>query len=211
MRQDLIRAAGVHLEAPGSGAGRESLARAIRAVAFDALLRRAPGLADDLAQSTTLRVLRAFEGGCTTADRLPAYVVAAAHNAHRSHLRRAGSTREELTGDVEDAPTENAAGPEQDLADAEQAQGEAERLRAILPDAPAAYREVIVAHYLEERSIEDLVEAEVTARLTRDGRDPSDPIARHAARLNARRTIDQRLSRARSWLAKRLRGGGGDA
>lgn len=209
VRQELIRAAGVYLE---DAAGREALARAIRTIAFEDLSRRAPGLADDLAQTTALRVLRAFERGCTTPDRLPAYVLAAARNELRSHQRVARSTREELRESFDEVPPDEAAGsPERDLGDAEEARDQADRLRAALPEMPAPYREAIVAHCVEGRPIDELVEEEVTARLARDGRDPSDALARGAARLNARRTVDQRLSRGRAWLAKRLRDEGGGA
>ncbi len=212
VRQELIRAAEAYRGAREDDAGRESLARAIRAVAFEELSRRAAGLADDLAQTTALRVLRAFEGGCTTSDRLPGYALAAARNELRSHQRRASSKREELRESFDEIPPDpTAASPERELGDAEEARDEADRLRAALAEMPASYREAVVAHHVEGRPIDELVEAEVTARLSRDGGDPSDPLARVAAKLNARRTIDQRLSRGRSWLAKRLQGEGGDA
>lgn len=210
-RQALVDAAEGFLA--GDGAGRERLGRAIQAAALEHLKARAPvTLAEDLAQVTAIRVLKAFAGGCTTPERLPAYVAAAARNALMSHRRKASSRREELTDAIDDeAPAEPGASPEEGLAGAQEARIQRERVRELVASMPAAYREVINRHYLEEQPIEALVEDEITARLTREGRDPGDTLARDAARLNARRTVDQRLSRARSWLAQRLAPAGGDA
>lgn len=208
----LVDAAEGLLAAKGSEADREALARAIRAVALEHLKARASAsLAEDLAQSTTLRVLRAFEGGCTTPERLPAYTTAAARNEHASHRRKASSQREDLTDTIDETPQrEPVVTPEQELAEVQEAQIDGERLRSLIAVMPVAYRDAITRHYLKECPIDVLVEEEITVRLHGAGRSPDDVVARDGARLNARRTVDQRLSRGRSWLALRLAVPGGD-
>ncbi len=187
-------------------AHREVLANAIRVVALARLRSLTDAsLAEDLAQVVTGRVLAACARRATTAARLPAYVDEAARNAFRDHRRRASTKREALTELGEMPVTESGAPtPEAAVADAQESRQVAAHVRALLADAPSAYREVLTRHYLEERPIQELVEDEVTERLRRDGRDPWEPLDRARLRPAARQCVDQRLCRARTWLQQRL-------
>ena len=68
----------------------------------------------------------------------------------------------------------------------------------ILDEAPAQYRDVLVAVYLDGVPIDSLVDQELT-REVQDRDD--DPIAR---RRRARARIDKLLQRARDWMRARL-------
>lgn len=215
LRQGLVESAERYQHAVRVGddlnSRRERLADAIRALVLARLARLVDAsLADDLAQIAAPRVLEAFARGCTTAERLPAYADEAARNAFRDHRRRAVTKRESPTEPAElPAVDSGAPSPEEAVADAQEERALITRVRALVAQAPAAYREVLTRHYLEERPIHELVEDEVTARLERDGRDHTAAHERTKLRSSARQTVDQRLCRARLWMQKQLSDGVG--
>lgn len=209
--QRLIEAAQEYARAVSSGEdvapARESLAGAIREAALERLKTKIDGaLAEDVAQEVVERVLGAFARAATTAPKLPAYVAAAAYNTLRSHLRRGSARRESLTdfADVPREPASEGPNPEEALADAQESSALAAEVRAVVAEAPAAYRDVLTQHFFEGRSVPDIVEAEVTARLISAGLDASDPLGRAKEHDRARDVVYQRLCRAKLWVAQRL-------
>lgn len=214
LRQGLVEAAEQFEHAVRAGLNlesrRELLAEALHSVVLARLARLGTGaLADDLAQIAVPRVLDAFSRGCTTAARLPAYADEAARNAYFDHRRRAVNRRETPTGpDEMPAVASSAPTPEESVSRAQDEIAVVRGVREALAKAPAAYRDALTQHYLEERPIQELVEDEITARLLREGRDSTDSLERARIRTNARQTVDQRISRARNWLKSRLAIGG---
>lgn len=185
---------------------REALALAIRAFVFDILKKKCSAVADDLAQEVTLKVLKAFERGTVASEELPKYAVTAACNRHRSYCRNREAKRAQQAEPLDDTLlVDDTIDIERQYADDDEQHRRLVRLQKILPTMPSNYREAIVAHYVEGQSIEALVEQEITVRLASKTQDPDDPLLRSAERSKARNTVDQRLSRARSWLAKQLK------
>ncbi len=185
----------------GSEADRGRLAVAIR----DRLTRAAryAGVreldVEDVVQSRVLAVLSALSRG-PVPDSPEAYVWRAGLNAAKDwHRRQAAGVRGRTHGvDPEDLDRLGTAPDEVDGKET------AEDLRRVVDEAlddprmPEAHRAVIDAHYLRGEDIEELALQELRERPVAKSGNPR-------TLEQARQTVDQRLTRARNWLRKRLR------
>jgi hypothetical protein len=160
---------------------------------------------DDLAQAVTVTVLDRIVGGAVAPGFEDGYLVVAAKNRARDWHREESGIHEKRAMYEE----EGLAAPDLDPhAALEHAENEeriealARRVSAILEVAPARYREVLVAVYLEGVAIDSLVEQELFREWpwSADG-GGDDPIA---TRRRARARVDKLLQRARDWVRARL-------
>jgi DNA-directed RNA polymerase specialized sigma24 family protein len=171
---------------------------------MDTLLRTnvPPDVADDLAQSMTLVLVRRIEEGAVAEGSEDAYVRAAARNRARDYHREQSGVRARST--LCDA-IDDLAGAEDSieecLVDREEAlerERTAARLRALVHQAPERYRAVLVHVYVLGQPIETLTVLELARRcVSPDDRDQH---------RRARAAVDKVLQRARDWLRERLMG-----
>jgi len=119
-------------------------------------------------------------------------------------MPRGISSRFALDEDIEVLPAET--DPERlllALEEADETRALAQHVRSWLEQAPPRYREYLVAVYLDGRSIEELVQAEVRRRIA--GGDTGD-VETGVAHRRARAAVDKVLERARTWV-RRAAGG----
>ncbi|MFW6087643.1 MAG: RNA polymerase sigma factor [Myxococcota bacterium] len=197
---------------------REELALAIWHVALRRLQQLPPDEAADVAHDVVLEAVAKIERGDGGATNPDAYVRRMASSRMIDHLRRGTARRhreqsrddpsaEQSSADEASVLSLPAVDPEALLLEREARDAvklEAERLRVLLEEAPAAYRQVLEQHYIRGVPIVDLAEREYEARV-RDGKVKPDDASEARHRKQARDLIDARLSRARSWLRKRAR------
>lgn len=192
---------------------RNELAQACRVLARKVLAtRRIPAEEiEDLASEATMRVLGKLEAGSVKEGAEDAYVARAAKNAAADwHRAQSGVRRREELFDealVPDDRTDDVFVGDDDEEARERAREKA--AREALRDAPAAYRQIIVAVYFDMVPIESLVALELEKeRAAAGAAAPYAPDARRRARAR----VDKRLQRARDWLRRgilaRLDGGG---
>lgn len=201
MRRSPAEVARAYREAasgPERGALREELARSIFVAARRAILswRCPPDDAEDLAQDVTLRVLAVVAAEESRAGHEDGLVRVAARNAFVDWYRR---THRQVRVSLDDVPEKTLDEAWEEMADRrgtrmESRRDDCDRLWALLPSAPASYRKVIEAAYIEGKSISALVEEELG---------PGASGANEEQWERARNRVDQRLSRARKWLAHR--------
>jgi len=183
-------------------AARNALAGSVRALCVITLRRNdvPSDVADDLAQSMTLLLVRRIEEGSVAEGSEDSYVRASARNRARDHHRDQSGLRARWTLiDELDAIAGDETTTEDRLVGQEEA-GEracvAERLRVLLDLAPERYRALLVQVYLMGQPIETLAVAE----LIRRGACNDD----RRERRRARAAVDKQLQRARVWLRDRL-------
>ena len=185
----------------------EALALAVREHALIRVMayRMQRSDAEDIVHDKLARWVEEITAGRVDAGKEDAWVGRSAWNAANSWWRARKVRRETSASELEEDAALAAGSVEDDVLEAERVWDEAalfEQVRALLPKMPAAYREVLEAHYLQGVLIADLVEVE----LKRDraaGKVERGPTGEDAARKKCRARIDARLSRARRWLEDR--------
>jgi DNA-directed RNA polymerase specialized sigma24 family protein len=159
-----------------------------------------PDIADDLAQSMTLVLVRRIEEGAVAQGSQDAYVRAAARNRARDYHREQSGVRSRSTlCDAIDDLVGTEDSIEECLVDREEAlerEHTASRVRALVHQAPERYRAVLVHVYVLGQPIETLTARELTRRCV----SPDD----RAEHRRARAAVDKVLQRARDWLRERL-------
>jgi DNA-directed RNA polymerase specialized sigma24 family protein len=186
---------------------RDQLAGALRAEAVRVLvIHGVPTQArDDLAQAVTVNVLGRILDGAVAPGFEDGYLAVAAKNRARDWHREESGVYEKQ-GNYEEGVV---AAPGLDpCAALERAEYEdkmralVERVGLVLDQAPARYREVLVAVYLEGVPIDALVEQEVfRSSPWLEGGGPDDAMA---IRRRARARVDKLLQRARDWVRARI-------
>lgn len=186
----------------GSEKARDRLAMAVQARLRKAIERANVPLAelDDVVQERTLPVLEALVGGAVTSS-ADAFVWQAGTNAaydwHRRRRRGMAGRTVQLGKEALDRLVEES-DESQDPA-AERAREMLAAIHRVMDDAriPPAYRDVLHAHYVRDMSIEALAERELREN-------PRSKSGAPRTLQQARAAVDQRLSRARDWVRKRL-------
>ncbi|MBX3186255.1 MAG: hypothetical protein KF819_04535 [Labilithrix sp.] len=185
-------------------AARDILAGALRAEALHVLAANGvPAQArDDLAQAVTVAVLERIVDGGVAHGHEDGYVAVAAKNRARDWHREQSGVYEKS----ERLEQEGLAAPDLDPhAALEHAENEqrlralAERVARLLETAPARYRDVLVAVYIDGVPIDTLVDQELFEVFPLDVSD--DAVA---VRRRARARVDKVLQRARDWMRARL-------
>lgn len=197
---------------------RDGLAGALRSEALRVLVvSGVPAQArDDLAQAVTVAVLERIAEGAVAAGFEDGYLAVAAKNRARDWHREQSGVYEKMGIVDEDALAAPDLDPYAVLEGAENGErlhALSARVATILTEAPARYRDVLVAVYLDSVPIDSLVEQELlrdwpslssseapSQRGERGERD-DDLVAR---RRRARARIDKLLQRARDWMRARL-------
>jgi DNA-directed RNA polymerase specialized sigma24 family protein len=184
---------------------RDALAGVLRAEALRVLVVSGiPAQArDDLAQAVTVAVLGRIVEGAVAPGFEDGYIAVAAKNRARDWHREQSGVYDKRGMYDEDA----LAAPDLDpyavlerAEDGERLQALSSRVAEILDEAPARYRDVLVAVYLESVPIDSLVEQE----LVREWPSLSPDDDRIVVRRRARARIDKLLQRARDWMRARL-------
>ena len=175
----------------------ERLAAAVHALLLLSLRKhRVDTDAEDIAQEKVCGLVQCLMAGAATTGREEQYVWVAGKNAAIDDARRPYRRRlSSLTRDdgVERELPEGGSSLDQRHEVREQARWIAHLLRERGP--PRAYKEVLRRLFLEEVPLDDLVREEL-ARPGRSGAVRSEE--------QARNVVDQRISRARSWLRTRF-------
>lgn len=178
------------------------LARALRDEAMRVLVVNGipPQARDDLAQGVTVSVLERVVNGGVAHGFEDGYVAVAAKNRARDWHREQSGVYEKMGAVEDDLLPASDPDPHSALERAEE--GErlerlADRVAAVLETAPARYREVLVAVYLEGVPIDSLVDQE----LFREWPIDDDVVA---TRRRARARVDKLLQRARDWVRSRM-------
>ena len=184
---------------------RDALAGALRTEALRVLVvSGVPAQArDDLAQAVTVAVLERIAEGAVGAGFEDGYLAVAAKNRARDWHREQSGVYEKMATYDEDAVAAPDLDPYAVLEGAEadrRTHALSARVARILDEAPARYRDVLVAVYLDSVPIDSLVELELL-------REPPSLAATDesiAVRRRARARIDKLLQRARDWMRARL-------
>jgi DNA-directed RNA polymerase specialized sigma24 family protein len=188
---------------------RDTLAGTLRSEALRVLVANGvPAQArDDLAQAVTLSVLDRIVAGMVEPGFEDGYVSVAAKNRARDWHREQSGVHEKMRRCEDDVLVAPGMDPHAALEYAEDGQRLRElatRVARVLETAPARYREVIVAVYLEGVPIDALVEQELFREwVPCDGGD-DDAANAVTRRRRARARVDKVLQRARDWLRARL-------
>jgi len=172
---------------------------------------------EDLAQSVTLAVLDRIVSGSVEPGFEDGYLAVAAKNRARDYHREASGVYEKTECYEEDFFASSGLDPHSALERAEEERGEKaliEQVVLVLHTAPARYRDVLVAVYLDGTPIDVLVDREVeresnastpytddTSVRARETSDIQEAIAR---RRRARARVDKLLQRARDWVRARV-------
>jgi len=187
--------------APGA---RDALAGTLRDEALRVLARNGvPSQArDDLAQAVTVTVLARIVEGAVQPGFEDGYLAVAAKNRARDWHREASGVYEKTETYDEDFLLSATPDPYAVLELAEDQRHThalVEKVAQVLRNAPARYKEVLEAVYIEETPIEALVDQE----LFREWPWPedADPIL---LRRPARARVDKLLQRARDWVRSRI-------
>lgn len=186
-------------------AARDALAAVLRAEAIRVLVVNGipPQARDDLAQGVTVAVLaRIVEGGVAHGFE-DGYIAVAAKNRARDWHREQSGVYDKMGMFDEEAITSPDLDPYAVLEHAEDSvriSQLADRVARTLQTAPARYRDVLVAVYLEGKPIDDLVEQE----MLREWPSLTPDETPTAMRRRARARIDKVLQRARDWMRARL-------
>jgi DNA-directed RNA polymerase specialized sigma24 family protein len=182
---------------------REALARSLDA-AVRQMLRamRLPKYAvDEVSQETVMIVLECITRGQATPGNENGFTAICARNAGLRWFRRMRDDAmrfvpiDPARASQPEIDSQTPAGEEEDLS--------AERLARVhavlnLPSMPATYREVLIAVYVQGRTVEDLVLADLTAQ----GITAGDKYPREFAL--AQNKFHQRLHRAKEWVRRRV-------
>jgi DNA-directed RNA polymerase specialized sigma24 family protein len=192
-------------EAPTDDAWHEAhnaLAGALRAEALRVLVVNGipPQARDDLAQGVTVSVLDRVVNGAVAHGFEDGYVAVAAKNRARDWHREQSGVYEKMDAVEDDLLPASDPDPHSALEHAEESvrlAALADRVARVLDTAPARYREVLVAVYLEGVPIDTLVDQELF------GEWPIDDDA-VATRRRARARVDKLLQRARDWVRARM-------
>lgn len=173
---------------------------------------------EDLAQAVTLTVLGRIVDGAVEPGFEDGYLAVAAKNRARDWHREKSGVYEKTEAYDEDflaTPTLDPHAALERKEEEKDTRALTERVVSVLEKAPARYRDVLVAVYLEGVPIDTLVEKELFrewpclgAESSPDG--PSvdnDPIA---TRRRARARVDKLLQRARDWVRARMLAGPND-
>lgn len=194
---DLVAAVRAGREEPERRAAEERLAAAVCALLLLSLRKhRVVRDAEDIAQEKVCGLVQRLMAGAANTGREEQYVWVAGKNAAIDDARRPSRRRlSSLTRDdgAEQELPEGGSSLDQRHEVREQARWVAHLLRE--PGPPRAYKEVLRRLFLEEVPLDDIVREEL-ARPARSGAVRSEEQARNA--------VDQRISRARSWLRTRL-------
>jgi len=182
---------------------RDALAGALRTEAVRVLVvNGVPAQArDDLAQAVTVAVLERIAGGAVAPGFEDGYLAVAAKNRARDWHREQSGVYDKRGMVDEDALPASDPDPHAALERAEAGEeldALARRVEKVLASAPARYREVLVAVYLEGVPIDTLVDEELAREVSLDGDGTL------LARRRARARIDKVLQRARDWMRARL-------
>jgi DNA-directed RNA polymerase specialized sigma24 family protein len=183
-------------------AARDTLAGALRAEALHVLTANGiPAHArDDLAQAVTVAVLERIVDGGVAHGHEDGYVGIAARNRARDwHREQSGvyEKSERLDQDGLPAPDLDPHAALERAENEQRMRALAERVARLLETAPARYRDVLVAVYLEGVPIDTLVDQELF-EVWPTGDDAL------AVRRRARARVDKLLQRARDWMRARL-------
>jgi DNA-directed RNA polymerase specialized sigma24 family protein len=157
----------------------------------------------DVAQKVSERFLRRLHGGGPPPEAADQYVWRMAENAgrdwHRAERRRAANEERLAREQVISAP----ASPEEFWLDSEQREATARRVRELLDAAPENYRRVLTRFFLEECSIETIVDEYLQEEIaTHEGE--ATALERSDLRHRVRQRIDAYLSRGKKWIRTRL-------
>jgi DNA-directed RNA polymerase specialized sigma24 family protein len=201
---------------------RDELAAILRSEAVRVLSQNGipPQSREDLAQSVTLSVLDRIVAGSVEPGFEDGYLAVAAKNRARDFHREASGVYERTDSYEEDFFASSGLDPHSALERAEEERGEKaliDQIVHVLHTAPARYREVLVAVYLEGTPIDFLVDREVereresgangkpyvddTSIRARESSSVEDAILR---RRRARARVDKLLQRARDWVRARV-------
>ncbi len=111
-----------------------------------------PSLAEELAQDISLRIISSLSN-CARPENFPAYVWRTARNCHADFAEKRRRTRERFGADVYEIEFEDdTPGPEEQLIRSEQLK----LLRRELAFISEDYRKIVVAFYIEDRSVKDI-------------------------------------------------------
>jgi DNA-directed RNA polymerase specialized sigma24 family protein len=189
---------------------RDELAGTLRTEALRVLvINGIPAQArEDLAQAVTLTVLGRIVEGAVEPGFEDGYLAVAAKNRARDWHREKSGVYEKTEAYEEDLLPAPDLDPHAALEHAEEendARALTDRVVAVLHKAPARYRDVLVAVYLEGVAIDTLVDQELFREWPWSGADTApvgdDPIA---TRRRARARVDKLLQRARDWVRARV-------
>jgi DNA-directed RNA polymerase specialized sigma24 family protein len=183
---------------------RDALAAALRNEALRVfVVTGVPAQArDDLAQSVTLAVLDRIAEGAVAAGFEDGYVAVAAKNRARDWHREQSGVYEKMGSYDEEALAAPGLDPHaalEGVEDEARLRVISKRVELILTEAPARYREALVAVYLEGEPIDSLVEEELRREQAAGIEGDSIDVRRRA-----RARIDKLLQRARDWMRARL-------
>jgi DNA-directed RNA polymerase specialized sigma24 family protein len=200
---------------------RDELAAILRSEAVRVLSQNGipPQSREDLAQSVTLSVLDRIVAGSVEPGFEDGYLAVAAKNRARDYHREASGVYEKTERYEEDFFACSGLDPHSALERAEEERGEKallDQIVHVLHTAPARYREVLVAVYLEGTPIDFLVDREVEReRESADAKPYADDTSIRAResssvedaillRRRARARVDTLLHRARDWFRARV-------
>lgn len=191
---------------------RNRLARAVRACCFHIL--QVCGVPDSAAEDYTndlaFDLVCRIERGDVTPGCEDAYVKQCGRNRARDHHRQQSGmvSRFALETELDVVPAADS-DPELyllALEEEEETQVAAGQVQTWLEDAPARYREYVVAVYLHGTPIDELVQTELLRR-SEAGEVTKEDVASGAAYRRARAMVDKVLERARTWVRGRAAGG----
>lgn len=175
---------------------------AVRVLALNGVSAQAR---EDLAQAVTLSVLERIVDGVVEPGFEDGYLAVAAKNRARDWHRGSSGVYEKTESYDEDlfaSPDLDPCAALERAEDANDARALAERVALVLADAPARYRDALVAVYIEGVPIDALVDEELFRGWpAASDHDEDDPIA---ARRRARARVDKLLQRARDWVRARI-------
>jgi DNA-directed RNA polymerase specialized sigma24 family protein len=178
------------------------MAAALRALCMETLAHfPIPGeAAEDLTHTMLPVLIDRIEQGLVACGSEDAYVRTTARNRARDYLRDQSGVRARasLSDDVDEVPAPHG-NVEETLVAWDEARERAisiARIRYLITQAPAPYRQILEHVHVASRPIEELVVSE----LVRRGVDPGDPVERRRARA----AIDKTLQRARAWVRGQL-------